>query len=78
MNQTLSGAVRSKTNYLGLLVTMMGYVQANLSSFKVILAPVMKPEYVEALIGMVGMAAGLAIIVVRFYTTESLAQKGAP
>lgn len=78
MNPTLSGAVRSKTNYLGLLVTMMGYVQANLSSFKVILAPVMKPEYVEALIGIIGMVLGLSVILVRFYTTESLAQKGSP
>lgn len=77
MNPTLIGAVKSRTNYLGLAVAMMGYAQANLSSFKVILAPVMKPEYVEAVMGLAGMALGLAIIVTRFYTDKSLAAKGA-
>ena len=61
------GATRSKTVYLGLAITVMGYLQANVNA----LAPFIRPEY----LGTVSMGLGLAVILVRFVTDQSLADK---
>jgi hypothetical protein len=67
MNKTTSGAVRSKTIWLGGAVAVLGYVQANISLF----APWLDPKY----IGLGNVLLGVAVIVVRFYTDSSLADK---
>ena len=62
------GAARSKTVYLGLAVTVLGYLQANVS----LLAGVgIKPEH----LGLVNLTLGLAVILVRFVTDQSLVDK---
>lgn len=66
---TWRGAARSKTVYLGLAVTIMGYLQANAQT----LAPFVRPE----ILGLINLGLGAAIIVVRFLTHESLEDKGA-
>jgi hypothetical protein len=67
MNPTFSGAARSKTIWLGLFITVFGYLQANLHTF----APWVDQKY----IGLLNMAFGLGVIVVRFYTDTALADK---
>lgn len=64
----IRGSVKSKIIWLGLFVVVGGYVQAN----KETLAPFIPPKY----FGLLDMALGAALIVARFFTTQSLAEKG--
>lgn len=68
-------AVRSKTIWLGLLITVVGYLQANLTLIEVILRPIVKAETVPVVMGALNMALGLAVIVVRFLTDGPLSAK---
>jgi hypothetical protein len=76
MNATLKGSIKSKINWLGLAVIVLGYLQSGLGNLRVILMPFIKPELLEALLGLISMAVGIAIIVARFFTEDSLAEKG--
>lgn len=69
MNPTVKGSLKSKTNWLGLILLVLGTVQANASALGVIIDP--------KWMGMANMGIAIAVIVVRFFTTESLAEKGA-
>jgi hypothetical protein len=72
---TWSGAKRSKTIHLGLLITLMGYLQANLNLIQTLLAPMVEAERVGIYMGAINMALGIGVIIVRFYTDSSLASK---
>lgn len=74
--QTVAGARRSKTVKLGLAVVVLGYLQMNMPLIERLLSPLMGPDVVELLMAALTMAIGLAVVVVRFYTDESLADKG--
>lgn len=65
---TVIGASRSKTIWLGFAITLFGYLQANVHTF----APWIDQKYV----GLLNMLLGMGVIVVRFYTDQSLADKG--
>lgn len=65
---TMAGARRSKTIWLGFMIMMMGYLQANIAT----LAPWVEQKY----IGLANMLLGLFVMIVRFYTDQSLADKG--
>ena len=67
MKATAAGAARSKTVYLGLAVMVLGYLQANIG----VIAPYVKPE----ILGLANVAIGTAIIITRFFTDQSLADK---
>lgn len=75
MNPTATGAAKSKTIWLGLLITLMGYFQANLPLLRVVLAPTVGQERVELAMGLIQMALGVGVIIVRFYTDRALADK---
>lgn len=70
MNSTVRGAIKSKTNWLGIAVVVLGYLQMP-ENMKVI------SEYVPAqIVPLLNMAIGLGVMVARFTTTESLSEKG--
>jgi hypothetical protein len=75
MNENLTKAHKSKTVWLGMAITILGYFQANLPLAKTILVPVIGPEKIEVLMSALTMALGLSVIVVRFYTDGPLSQK---
>ena len=68
MNATVRGSLKSKTNWLGLALLIFGTLQANSAAF----GAVIDPKY----LGLINIAFGIAVIVLRFFTTESLADKG--
>ena len=70
MNPVVKGAVRSKSNWLSLVSIILGYLMlpANME----ILAQYIPP----ATLPLLSMLTGLALLVVRFYTSESLEDKG--
>jgi membrane protein YdbS with pleckstrin-like domain len=68
MNPTLIGAAKSKTNYLALILLILGAVQANAAAFGAIID--------QKWMGLANMLIAVLVIVVRFYTNESLAAKG--
>lgn len=70
MNPTLKGSLKSKLMWLGLTIGVCGYVQANLQT----LAPFIPQKY----FGLVGMALGGLVMLARYFTTESLEDKGTP
>lgn len=65
---TIKGASQSKTVWLGFTIMVMGYLQANIGT----LAPWVDQKY----IGLGNMLLGLFVMIVRFYTDRSLADKG--
>jgi hypothetical protein len=67
IQSTASGATRSKTIYLGLAITVIGYIQSTLPT----LAPWVEPHH----LGVLNMILGLGVIVVRFFTSTSLEDK---
>lgn len=67
MNPTVTGATKSKTIWLGFLVTLFGFLQANVHTF----APWVDQKY----IGLGNMLLGLGVIVVRFFTDSALSEK---
>lgn len=69
MNPTIKGAIKSKTNWLGLILLVLGTIQANAAAFGVII----EPKYM----GLANMVIAILVIVVRFFTDQSLAEKGA-
>lgn len=75
MNPQLRGATRSKTVYLGLVITLLGYLQANLPLARQLLAPLVAPEKLELWMALLTMATGVAVIVVRFLTDGPLSEK---
>lgn len=62
------GASRSKAVWLGFIIMLMGYLQANLTSF----APWLDQKW----IGLANVLLGMFVMVVRFYTDRSLEEKG--
>lgn len=70
MNATTRGAIRSKLMWLGLITTVLGALQANAQA----IAPFIPEKY----FGLANMLVGVAIMVARFLTTETLADKGTP
>ena len=75
MNPTAAGAAKSKTIWLGLIITLMGYFQANLPLLRTLLAPSVGEDKVELVMGAINMALGVGVIVVRFYTDSALSEK---
>ncbi len=63
----LKGAVRSKMINLGLLLTILGAVQANIDVFGEFLSPMAQ--------GLVTMGVGIAVVVLRWITDEGLDEK---
>lgn len=63
------GAVKSKTVYLGLVVGVLGYVQLNKAA--------VSPFIPEKWFGVFDIGLGVAIIIARFLTSQSLTDKGA-
>jgi hypothetical protein len=70
MNPTVKGSLKSKLMWLGAAVSVMGYIQANIQ----LISNFIPQEY----IGAANMALGLAIMIARYFTTESLEDKGTP
>jgi hypothetical protein len=68
MNATLTGAIKSKTNWLGLILLVLGTIQANAAAFGAVID--------QKWMGMANMVIAILVIVVRFYTDQSLAEKG--
>lgn len=66
--KAVRGSLKSKIVYLGLTVAVLGYVQAN----KAVVAPFVPEKY----FGLFDMGLGVALIIARFFTTESLTEKG--
>lgn len=75
MSEDSKHPVSSKTIWLGLVITVAGYLQANLPLIKVLVAAWVSPEHVETIMGAITMALGLGVVVVRFYTTGPVAMK---
>ena len=75
MNPNVAGATKSKTVWLGLLITLLGYLQANLPLIRTLLAPWLKPEQVEPALAGITMLAGMLVVVVRFLTDGPLSEK---
>jgi len=73
--QAVSGAKKSKTVHLGLVVIVLGYLQMNMPLIEKILSPFVGAEMVEHIMAALTMAVGLGVVVVRFYTDQSLADK---
>jgi len=71
----MQGAVRSKTVWLGLVISVAGYLQANVSLLKTLLRPVLEEDLVEPVMGAITMGLGLLVIVVRFLTDGPLSAK---
>ena len=72
MNPTLSGAARSKTIYLSLAVMVVAYFQQNPAG----LEPLgISAAAVLSIVGVANYFLGLAILVARFFTDGSLADK---
>lgn len=65
---TMKGASLSKTIKLGFMITLLGFLQANVHTF----APWIDQKW----IGLLNMLLGMGVIIVRFYTDSSLADKG--
>ena len=68
MHPAITGSLKSKTQWLGLSLMIFGTLQANHAAF----GAVIDPKY----LGLINMAFGVAVVVCRFFTTESLASKG--
>lgn len=68
MNSTLAGSLKSKLMWLGLAISMFGYLQANLA----MLSAFIPAKY----FGLVNMGLGALVMLARFFTTESLSDKG--
>ena len=67
MNDSLRGAIRSKMIWLGLALTVFGFMQTQSE----VLAKVVPEEWM----GVVNMLFGLAVVVLRFLTTDALSDK---
>jgi hypothetical protein len=70
MNATLKGSMQSRLVWLGLITTVLGYIQANIGMIQ----RAIPDEY----FGYVTMGIGILTIVFRFMTTTSLAEKSSP
>lgn len=75
MNPNVRGATRSKTVWLGLIITLLGYLQANLPLARQVLAPVVAPEKLDLAMALLTMGTGVLVIVVRFLTDGPLSEK---
>ena len=71
----VAGAAKSKTVWLGLVITVFGYLQTNLPVVRTILLPSIGQDKIDMIVGAINIALGLGVIVVRFYTTQALADK---
>jgi hypothetical protein len=69
MNPIVKGAVKSKINWLALSLVVLGYMETKQD---VLIQYV--PQHWQ---GLVTMGIGAAVAVARFFTSESLADKGA-
>jgi hypothetical protein len=66
--QRVKGAAISKTVWFGLALTVFGFLQNQGDVWAVFV----DPKYV----GLLNMGIGLVVIVLRFFTTTSLTEKG--
>lgn len=67
MNESVTGAAKSRTIWLGLALTVFGYLETQGD----VIGHYVTPE----VSGLINMGFGLAVIVLRFLTTTPLAQK---
>lgn len=67
MPPKIAGAARSKTVYLGLALAVLGAVQANIDVFSAYLTPAHQ--------GLLTMGVGVAVVALRWVTTEGLDEK---
>lgn len=65
--QTAGKAAKSKTVHLGLWLAVAGFMQTQTEFFSMFLTPQQQ--------GFVTMAVGLAVVVLRFYTTVPVSEK---
>lgn len=65
---TAKGAARSKTVWLGLGLAVFGFLQTQ--------DDVLGQFVSDKTMGLIDMGFGLAVVILRFITTESLAEKG--
>lgn len=70
VKHTAVGAAKSKLMWLGLLVLVLGQVQTNVDT----LAQFIPAKW----LGLFTSALGLAIMIARYFTDQSLNDKGAP
>ena len=67
MNDSLRGAIRSKMIWIGLALTVFGFLQTQ--------SEVLSRVVPEDWMGVVNMLFGLAVVVLRFLTTDALSDK---
>lgn len=65
-----SGAIKSKTVWFGFIVSIVGFLQAQTDFFKAILPEKYYGYFVSAL--------GVAVIALRFVTSQSIEDKSNP
>jgi hypothetical protein len=70
MNTTIKGALKSKINWLGLSLIVLGYLET-----KQDLLLQYVPTHWQ---GLTTIALGAGVTVARFFTTQSLTEKGLP
>ena len=66
MKETIQGAARSRTVWLGMIAAVLGVIQANPQA----IAPFVEPHW----LGLINMLVGIGIVVVRFDTQGPLGQ----
>jgi hypothetical protein len=67
MNDSVKGAAQSKMVWLGMALAVFGFMQSQSAALQAFIP--------EKYLGLVNMVFGLAVVVLRFYTTTSLAEK---
>lgn len=74
ISQTLQGAIRSVTVYLGAAGVGLAYLAQNPAG----LEPLVKAEHVQAFVNVALYIVGFLVVINRFFTDESLADKAPP
>jgi hypothetical protein len=70
MTPIVKGSLKSKTNWLGLSVVVLGYMQLPEAKQAI-------EQYLPAnFVALANMSVGLGVIVTRFFTAQSLTEKG--
>jgi hypothetical protein len=68
MKDAIKGGFKSKTIWFGTAVTILGIVQSTIPTLA--LTPTQT--------GLVGMAIGIVVVILRAITSDSLSEKGSP
>lgn len=67
MSESLKGAIRSRMVWLGLALAVFGFLQTNSGPLQAWIPP--------KVMGLLDMGFGLAVVVLRFMTTEAIRDK---